>query len=148
MTNETLYEDVNVGTELPSLIKHPTTRQLVMWAGASGDFMEIHYDKDLAIANNLPGVIVHGALKSAFLGQMITDWIGEIGTLKELECKYKGLDFPGADLICKGKVARKYIEGQENLVECELWTENIKGEKTTIATATIALPSRIKRSQT
>ena len=141
MTNRIFIEDVEVGTEIPPLIKHPTTRQLVMWAGASGDFNEIHYDKDYAMSY-LPGVVVHGALKAAVLGQVMTDWIGEEGVLKELKCSYRGLNFPGADITCRGKIVKKYIEGDEHLVDCEIWTENSNGEKTTLGMATVALPSR------
>ena len=39
---------VKVGDELPELVKHATTRQLVQYAGAQGDFYEIHYDRDFA----------------------------------------------------------------------------------------------------
>ena len=48
MVEQIYYEDVKVDTELPTLVKHPTPRQLVMWAGAAGDLFEIHYDKDFA----------------------------------------------------------------------------------------------------
>jgi len=142
MTVELNFENVQVDTELPSLVKHPTPRQLVMWASASGDFVEIHYDKDYAMANGLPGVIVHGALKASFLGQLLTDWIGRKGVLKELELRYEGLDFPGEDLTCKGKIIEKKVEENERLVICEVWTENPRGEKTTTGKAIVALPSR------
>ena len=126
--------------ELPSLVKHPTTRQLVKYAGASGDFYEIHYDTAFAQGTGLPGVIIHGALKGAFLGQLVTDWIGEYGSLKRLSCQYRGMDVPGDVLTCKGRVLRKYREGGEPLVECNIWLENAKVEITTPGTAIVALP--------
>ena len=79
MTVQVYWEDVAEGMKLPSLVKNVTTRQLVQYAGASGDFYEIHYDKDFAQETGLSGVIVHGALKSAFLGQMMTDWAEPLG---------------------------------------------------------------------
>lgn len=66
MTAQLYWDDVKVGVEIPRLIKHPTTRQLVKWAGASGDYYEVHYDKDFAQDKGLQGVIVHGRLKAAF----------------------------------------------------------------------------------
>ena len=77
------FEDVEVGTEIGPLEKNPTTQQLVKYAGASGDFYQIHYDKDFALANKLPGVILHGALKNAFLGQLLTDFAGNHGWVKK-----------------------------------------------------------------
>ena len=145
MSNVLYWEDVEEGTEVSPLEKHPTTQQLVMYAGASGDFYQIHYDNDFAKNNGLPGVIIHGALKNAFLGQLMTDWIGEGGTLRKLSCQYRGMDIPGDTLTCKGTVTRKYQEGGQNLVDCDIWLENGKGEKTTPGTATVQLPSRAEQ---
>ena len=83
--HEILYwEDVAEGQELPQLVKRPSRRQLVMYAGASGDFYEVHYDRDFAIEIGLPGLIVHGALKNAYLAQVITGWMGPEGVMKRL----------------------------------------------------------------
>ena len=74
-----MFEDVNVGDELPELVKHPDNRQLVMYAGASQDFVAIHYDLNVAKEAGHPNVIIHGALKSAWLGELVTGWIGPEG---------------------------------------------------------------------
>ena len=134
------YENVNVGDEITALVKHPTTEQLVRWAGASGDYVPIHYDKDIAQSVGLSGVIVHGILKLQFLTQMVTDWMGPEGTLKKISCRYKGMDYPGDTLTCKGKVTNKFIDGDEYCLECELSCENQRGENTTPGSAIIVLP--------
>jgi len=144
------YEDVQEDAEIPTLEKLPTTRTLVMWAGASGDFFELHYDKDFANAMGFPKVLVHGRLEAAFLSQMLTDWIGDKGEVRRLSVQYRGNAFPGDKLLCKGKVTKKYVEGGENLVECEIWVENPEGRRITPGTAVVALPrkrSQIKRSK-
>lgn len=140
MEKQVYWDDVEVGTEIPTLVKRPSTRQLVKWAGACNDFVEIHYDKDVAQKAGLPGVIVQGSLTTAFLGQLMTDWIGDKGILKKLNSKWRGMNFPGEDLTCKGKVSKKYLEGDNHYVECEIWTENPKGEKATQGSALVVLP--------
>ncbi|MFW6150674.1 MAG: MaoC/PaaZ C-terminal domain-containing protein [Chloroflexota bacterium] len=142
MGTQVYFEDVAEGMEVPPLRKHPTKRQLVMWAGASGDFYDIHYDKDFARQQGLQGVIVHGRLKAAFLGQLLTDWVGLGGSLRKLACRYRGMDVPGEDMTVRGQVTRKYIETGRNLVDLEVWTESPGGEKTTPGSATVELPSR------
>ncbi|MBU2008996.1 MAG: dehydratase [Chloroflexi bacterium] len=142
MAEQIFYEDVEAGQELPPLVKHPTTRQLVKWAGASGDFYEIHYDKDFAQAQGLKGVIVHGWLVFSFLGQLLTDWMGEGGWIKKFRVSYPGMNYPGEDIILKGKITRKYAQDGEHLAELEIWAENPRGEKTTPGRAVVALPSR------
>ena len=140
MDKQLLYSDIEVGSEITRLVKHPTTKSLVKWAGATGDYYEIHYDKDFARNIGLPGIIVHGGEILSFLGQMITDWMGEQGTLKKLGCSYRGMFFPGEDVICKGKITKKYIKDGENYLECEIWAENPKGERLAPGTAVVTLP--------
>lgn len=133
------YEDVNVGDEIPKLVKNCSTQQLVMWAAGSGDFYQIHYDKDFALGNGLPGLIVHGALKHAFLGQMLHDWLGDGGKIKKYGCQYRGMDFPNQDITCRGVITAKSEGG---IVELDIWTENPNGDKTSPGKATVILPSR------
>ena len=124
-----------VGEEIPELVKHPTTRQLVQYAGAQGDFYEIHYDQGFARSVGLPGVILHGLLKAAFLGQLITDWLGDSGTLETFEVSYRGIDVPGKAYRCRGVV--KQVEGDQ--VELEVWGEDAEGNRTTVGSATVKL---------
>ncbi len=142
MADQVYFEDLNVGDEIPKLVKNCTTQQLVMWAAGSGDMYPIHYDKDFAAGNGLPGVIVHGALKNAFLGQMLHDWASEKGQIKTYSCQYRGMDVPGQDITCRGVITNKAQEGGQNLVELDIWTENPEGNKTTPGKATVILPSR------
>lgn len=122
-----------VGDELPELVKHPTTRQLVQYAGAQGDFYEIHYDQDFARGVGLPGVILHGLLKAAFLGQLLTDWLGDEGTIRTFEVSYRGIDRPGAPYRCRGRVTR--VTGDQ--VDVEVWGEDDAGQRTTVGSATV-----------
>jgi hydroxyacyl-ACP dehydratase HTD2-like protein with hotdog domain len=126
---------LEVDQVLPELVKHPTTRQLVQYAGAQGDFYEIHYDQAYAQSVGLPGVILHGLLKAAFLGQLVTDWLGDRGTLKTFEVSYRGLDQPGRPYRCRGRITK--VDG--NQVELEVWGEDSAGSRTTAGTATVEM---------
>ena len=142
MPEQVYYEDIEVGAELPALVKYPTTMQLVKYAGASGDFYQIHYDKDFALANGLPGIIIHGWLALSFLGQMLTDWLGDGGTLVKMSGSYRGMNKIHEDIICGGKIVKKYEEDGKNLARLEIWAENPQGGKTVTGSAVVALPSR------
>lgn len=124
-----------VGEELPELVKRPTTRQLVQYAGAQGDFYEIHYDQAYAQGVGLPGVILHGLLKAAFLGQLVTDWLGEDGKVQAFEVSYRGIDQPGRPYRCRGRVAK--VDGRQ--VELEVWGEDPDGQRTTVGSATVVM---------
>ena len=148
------WEDVSEGSEVTPLPKIASTQMLVKWAGASGDFNPLHFEDAFASSQGVGKPIVHGQLKRAWLIQLMTDWIGEQGFLKKFSCQFRAMDYPrpmldmftpqeeGETWWCKGKVTKKYEEGDECCVDCDIWIENGKGEITTRGTATVALPSR------
>jgi acyl dehydratase len=152
MAEQLYWEDIEVGTEITPLAKIATTQMLVRWAGASGDFNPLHYDSAYVESAGLGQVIIHGALKRQWLIQLLTDWIGEQGTLKKFSCQYGAMDYPrhmqtistpqpGETWHCKGKVTKKYIEGDLHLADCRIGLENGTGEVTTSGKATVILPS-------
>ncbi|MEE9278162.1 MAG: MaoC/PaaZ C-terminal domain-containing protein [Dehalococcoidia bacterium] len=142
MADQIYFEDINEGDTIPEVVKSPTTQQLVQWAAGSGDFYQIHYDKDFAIGTGLDGVIVHGALKHAWLGDLLHRFVAPGGRVKRVTCSYRGMDIPGKKFALRGKVAKKYSEGTKHYVELEIWGESEDGQKTTPGSGIVTLPSR------
>ncbi|NLE95516.1 MAG: hypothetical protein GX600_07530 [Dehalococcoidia bacterium] len=142
MAQQVYFEDVSTGMDIPTLRKHPSRRQLVMWAGASGDFYEIHYDSEFARQNKLDDVIVHGRLKASFMGELLAQWAGPEGWLKRLSCRFKGTDPANADMLVRAAVTGTRVEGKEHLVDLDIWTEQPDGTRTTLGSGTVVLPSR------
>ncbi len=133
---------VAVGDRLPTVVKVPTTRQLVMFAGASGDFYEIHYDNAVAVESGLPGVIVHGYLKMAWLGELVSAWAGPDAFVQRVDVSYRGTDVPGDAYRLEGQVSAVSPEIDVTSVELEIWGEGPSGTRTTVGTATVHLPAR------
>jgi acyl dehydratase len=123
--------EAQAGREI-ELVKNPTTRTLVQYAGASGDFYEIHYDQEYARSIGLPGVILHGLLQAGFLAQLVTDFAGD-AKLKVFDVSYRGMAQPGRPFRCKGVV--KAVNGNE--VELDIWGEDADGKKTVVGSATL-----------
>ncbi len=142
MSEQIYYEDVMVGQELEPGVKYPTTMQLVKFAAASNDYYQIHYDKDFAVQQGLPGVIVHGWLGLSFLATMVACWMGERGRIVKLDGGYKGINRVHEELFCYGRVSRKYEEAGEGRLRLELWIENPAGGKTVTGSAVVALPRK------
>ena len=65
--------DVEVGTELPSLRVRLQRVNLVMYAGASGDFNPIHWNERVATSVGLPDVISHGMFTMASAVRVVTE---------------------------------------------------------------------------
>ena len=135
-------EDVNVGQELPALVKGPIQQiQLTRYAGASGDFNPIHQDDEFAKAAGMGGVFGHGMLTMGFVAQAVTDWAGA-GSVRKIGVRFQGLVRLKDVITCTGRVLGKSSKNGTHLVDVEIWAANQKGEKVVTGKATVALPSR------
>ena len=88
MTASVSWSDVEVGTVLPPLSVPLQRVNLVMYAGASGDFNPIHWNERFAKAVGLPDVIAHGMLTMASAGRVVTDWVGDPGAVVEYGVRF------------------------------------------------------------
>ena len=79
---------VEVGTELPATRYRVTRADLVRYAGASGDFNEIHWSERVATEVGLPGVIAHGMYTMALAGRAVTAWAGDPGAVVEFGVRF------------------------------------------------------------
>jgi acyl dehydratase len=133
------FSELAVGDELPTLVKAPDREQLVKYAAGSGDFNPLHYDADIPRARELGDNLVHGRLKYAAMGQLVSDWLGHEGWVRRLSARYRGMDRRGAEFSCGGRVSGLHEEGGQQFVELELWTEDAEGARTTTGVAEVVL---------
>jgi acyl dehydratase len=106
------YDDVAVGTELALKQYLLTRRDLVRYAGASGDFNVIHWNERIAKSVGLPDVIAHGMLTMALAGRFLTEWAGDPGAVTEFGVRFSSPvvvpdDDKGALVEISGVVAGK-----------------------------------------
>ncbi len=139
---ELFFEDVNVGTELPALAKVPTTVQLFRYSAVTWNAHRIHYEREYALSEGHPDVLVQAHLHGAFLLQMIMSWMGPRARIVSFGWSNRGRAVPGDTLTCTGRVTAKHIEGGRRLVDLELAETNQRGEVCAPGKATVTLPSR------
>ena len=68
--------DIAVGDVIAEKTFDLNRGSLVRYAGASGDFNDIHYRDDVAVAVGLPGVLAHGMLTMGLAVQPVVEWLG------------------------------------------------------------------------
>jgi acyl dehydratase len=115
------YDDVEVGTELPPQTFPVQRINLVMYAGASGDFNVIHWNERAAKAVGLPNVIAHGMFTMAEACRVVTDWVGDPGAIEEYGVRFTRPvvvpdDDRGASLEVTGRVEDK-LDGKRVAVD-------------------------------
>jgi acyl dehydratase len=138
---QVFWDDVGEGQEI-SLQEPIDSQRLVIWAAASGDFYQIHYDEGFAKATGLDGLIVHGALKGMLVGRLLDEWTGADGRIVKWGVSYRGMDPLGPDLRVWAKVTKKYEQDGEARLDLNVGVEQPDGTETTPGTGTVVLPRR------
>jgi acyl dehydratase len=142
MADQNYWDDFDEGSEIALDNEEMSSQRLVVWAAASGDFYQIHYDDDFAKNNRLPDIIVHGALKGMLVGRLLDEFVGTDGRIANWGVSYRGMDEARNPLKVWGTVTKKYEEGGEALLDLDVGVSHDDGQQTTPGTATIALPKK------
>jgi len=136
------WDDVKEGDPLPEVRVQALTRtDFVRYAGASGDFNPIHHDQTFAEASGNPTVFAMGMLNASILSRVVTRFAGRPG-VRRYKVRFATRAWPGDDVVCTGRVTRKFEESGEKRVEGELIAMNQKGETLISGSFVAALPTR------
>ena len=110
--------------------------QIVMYAGASGDYNPIHTDEVFATkVAGYPTVFAHGMLTMGLTGKMLTNWVGD-ARLESFGVRFSAQVWPGDTLTAKATVTALREEDGKHLVDLALSTVNQDGREVVSGTAT------------
>ena len=127
---------VNEPDSMPEYTVGPVTvRYLAMFATATAEFVDIHYDADHARSMGLPGPIVQGLYKTAIIGQMLKNYAGDGTAVRQLSVQHREMDVAGSVLTAGGRVVSVQHSGRTWDADCEVWVRNQDGAVTTVGTA-------------
>ena len=120
---QVFFEDVEVGTEIPPLVKKYSLMKMAAFAGVHGDWCPGHYDYRSCNNIGLEGPVAYGMQITAYASQLLTDWMGPNGVLKKFMSQTRAFVFPHDTLTFRGRVLRKYVEKGSTT-----WTAKSGGE--------------------
>jgi acyl dehydratase len=135
------FDEVKEGDTGPQVSHELTRTDLVMYAGASGDFNPMHHDEVKAKAAGLPSVFGHGMFSAGLLAKAITDFVG-IGNLRSYKVRFVKQTWPGEVLTSQVVVKAKREDGGAKLVDLECTLVNQDGEPKVAGEAVAELPVR------
>jgi acyl dehydratase len=124
------YDQAEPGTELPPRQYQVMRRDLVRYAGASGDFNVIHWNERVARSVGLPNVIAHGMLTMALAGRFLAEWAGDPGAITEYGVRFSAPvvvpdDDKGATVEVAGTVAER-LDGHRVAIDVTARTDGTK----------------------
>jgi acyl dehydratase len=135
------FDEVAPGDSAPECQHVLTRTDLVMYAGASGDFNPMHHDEVQATAAGLPSVFGHGMFTMGLLGKALTDYVG-VGNLERYSVRFTQQTWPGETLTTKVSVVRTFDEDGVHKVELDCSVVNQDGAAKVQGTAVAVLPAR------
>lgn len=105
------------------LVEDLSRTQIVMYAGASGDYNPVHTDekftKEVA---GYPSVFAHGMLTMGMTGRMITNYVGD-GRLSKYGVRFTSQVWPGDSLNSTATV----VDVTDGIVNLNIETTNQDG---------------------
>jgi len=136
------YDQTEPGTELSPRHYQLTRRDLVRYAGASGDFNVIHWNERIARSVGLPDVIAHGMLTMALAGRFLAEWAGDPGAVTEFGVRFSAPvvvpdDDKGATVEVAGTVTER-LDGHRVAIDVTARSDGTK--VLTRARAVVRLP--------
>ena len=155
------WEDVSVGDQLPILPKgtysvselflfthgvmgtYRTTRAALEKEGSAELGGGGRFDMEHATERrNMPGQFDYGPQRVCWMAQIVTDWMGDAGTLRRMRNQIRHPNVVGDTNWVNGEVAKTYVEDGKYLADVDVWVENQAGLQTAMSLVTVELPSR------
>ncbi len=141
MNASLVWDDVQVGDELPPLVLEMTATRVVAGAIASRDFMPVHHDREYANSQGAPDIFMNILSDTGYCTRFLTDWAGPEAMVKALAIRLGVPVFPGSVLTFIGSVVGAELVDGEGTVEVALRATNDLGDHVS-GTARLVLPVR------
>ena len=116
-----------------------TRTQIVMYAGASGDYNPLHTDEIYATqVAGYPSVFAHGMLTMGMTGRALTDWVGD-GRLTAYGVRFAKQVWPGDALTATVTVEAIRADDGGPIADFSVVTRNQHGEEVVRGSASARL---------
>jgi acyl dehydratase len=129
--------DLTIGdTRTEVVLENISRTQIVMYAGASGDYNPLHSDEVYVTqVAGYPTVFAHGMLSMGATGKVLTDWVGD-GQLKNYGVRFVNQVWPGDTLTATATVSALRESDGEHYADFTVVTVNQNDQAVVTGTAT------------
>lgn len=126
--------------------RHPADSYVNPDTGAEDSAARGHGEAKMAREVGMPGSYDVGPQRVSWLGQLMSNWMGDDGFLRKLSVSIRRPNIFGDVSWCRARISNKRIDEDACLVDLELQVDNQLGETTATGTAVIVLPcARVNR---
>jgi acyl dehydratase len=137
-----VYDDIDVGYELPQSQLTLTPTMIVRWIAATEIWRRDHHDRDYALDKALPDIIGSASWSRALLYAMVSNWVGHDGWVFKISQQNRAYLVPGDGLTVWARVEKKYVKNDLGYLELDLGLRNQENVDAVRAQATVVLSLR------
>ncbi len=118
--------NISTDSEIPEFVVSPGHAQIFMFSAVTWNRHHIHYDKDAAVAEGLPDIVVQRSLIGNYFVRTLTNWLDRADCIKKLEWRMNSSALPGEALTFRGRVTdiTGNVSSQKILCEIEASSED------------------------
>lgn len=136
------WADAEVGQRLDGVEVTVDWTTIALQVSGSQDWNRIHHDPDFALDSGHPSIFLNTGWTSAIVFRVASDWIGVSGWIERFELRMRQMNAFGDKVRSGGQVRDKRIDsGGRRVVDLDLWLENDRVGRTTIASAVVVFPT-------
>lgn len=122
--------------------RHPADSFVNPDTGAQDSAARGHTESKMAREVGMPGGYDVGPQRISWMGQLMTNWIGDTGFMRKLSATIRRPNIFGDVSWCKAQIVDKRVEEGVHVVDLALQVDNQLGETTAKGTAVVELPVR------
>jgi len=122
--------------------RHPADSFVNPDTGAQDSAARGHTESKMAREVGMPGGYDVGPQRISWMGQLMTNWMGDTGFMRKLSATIRRPNIFGDVSWCKAQIVDKRVEEGIHVVDLALQVDNQLGETTAKGTAVVELPVR------
>jgi acyl dehydratase len=128
------------GQRIPPWRREGTLDAWNRFAAVSGDFSGHHMDDEVGRHEGFDSAFIAAPFSHAYLHGMLREWLPEDARIVTVDMRLKNPLLRGRTLEAGGEITAVRREGDEVVVDLEIWQVDDEGTSLGAGSATVALP--------
>lgn len=133
--------DLRVGFEIPPLQRKTGFQNWNRFAAVNDEFVDIHMDDEAGKKAGYAGAFGMGRLQNAYLHLVLDEWLEHQHRIVKVGAQFRAPNLKGMVLTARGKITAVRPDGDQTLVDLDVWMEDEEGKVMAPGTATVAVAS-------
>jgi acyl dehydratase len=116
--------NLTIDAEIPSFVRETGIENWNRYAAVMDEFVPIHMDDAAGQKAGFAGAIGMGNLQWAYFHNVVRDWLGDNGAIKQMTIQFQQPNFKDTTVTARGKITAVEDTAEGKTVTLELWTED------------------------